>query len=147
MVFHSKGWWWKSSCPLSKAEVCAKEFCPGDFPDLSLSSFSAYEQHLRGTVPKGSATQSGPFPKRSGEPPGLETSRFSFYQIVVEVLKIKNEKAAQRVSFGAGYPADVHADIPADVRGQKLRSSPRNPGKTSILARTSMTRRRGRPRP
>ena len=29
----------------------------------------------------------------------------------------KNEKEAQRVSFGAGYPADVHADIQADVRG------------------------------
>ena len=30
-----------------------------DLPDLSFSSFSAYKQHLRGTVPKGSATQSG----------------------------------------------------------------------------------------
>ena len=59
----------------------------------------------------------------------------------------RNEKAAQRVSFGAGYPADVHADIPADVRGQKLRSGPRNAGKTSISVRTSMTRRRGRPPP
>ena len=38
----------------------------------------------------------------------------------------------QRVSFGAGYPADVHADIPADVRGQKLRSGPRNPGKQAF---------------
>ena len=60
---------------------------------------------------------------------------------------IRNEKAAQRLSFGAGYPADVHADIPADVRGQKLWSGPGNPGKTSISVRTSMTRRRGRPRP
>ena len=51
------------------------------------------------------------------------------------------------VSFGAGYPADVHADILADVRGQKLRSGPRNPGKISISVRTSLTRRRGRPRP
>ena len=40
-----------------------------------------------------------------------------------------NEKAAQRVRFWAGCPADVHADIPADVRGQKLRSGPRNPEK------------------
>ena len=61
--------------------------------------------------------------------------------------EVRNEKAAQRVSFGAGYPADVHADIPADVQGQKLRSGPQNPGKTSISVRTSMTRRRGRPRP
>ena len=58
-----------------------------------------------------------------------------------------NEKAAQRVSFGAGCPADVHADIPADVRGQKLRSGPWNPGKTSMSVRTSMIRRRGRPWP
>ena len=36
-------------------------------------------------------------------------------------LQVRNEKAAQRVSFGAGYPADVHAAVPADVRGQKLR--------------------------
>ena len=43
--------------------------------------------------------------------------------------KIRIKKAAQRVSFRAGCPADVHADIPADVRGQKLRSGPRNPGK------------------
>ena len=57
----------------------------------------------------------------------------------------RNEKSAQRVSFGAGYPADVHADIPADVRGPKLRSGPRNPGKTCISVRTSMTRRCGRP--
>ena len=41
----------------------------GDFPDWSFSSFSAYYQHLRGTVPKGSATQSGPFPKKVGNPP------------------------------------------------------------------------------
>ena len=41
----------------------------GDFPDSSLFSFSAYEEHLRGTVPKGSATQSGPFPKKVGNPP------------------------------------------------------------------------------
>ena len=45
----------------------------GDFLDLSFSSFSAYEEHVRGTVPKGSATQSGPFPKKVGNPPGLET--------------------------------------------------------------------------
>ena len=59
----------------------------------------------------------------------------------------RHEKAAQRVSFGAGYPADVHADIPADVRWQNLRSGPWKSWKTqaSISVRTSMTRRRGRP--
>ena len=51
-----------------------------DLPDSSLVSFSAYQEHLRGTVPKGSATQSGPFPKKGGKPPGLETPRFSLSQ-------------------------------------------------------------------
>ena len=60
---------------------------------------------------------------------------------------IRNEESAQRVSFGAGCPADIRTDIPADVRGQKLPPGPRNPGKISISVRTSMTRRRGRPRP
>ena len=32
----------------------------------------------------------------------------------------KNEKAAQRTSFGAGYPADINADIPVDVRGKNF---------------------------
>ena len=41
----------------------------GDFPVSSLFPFSANEEHLRGTVPKGSATQSGPFPKKVGNPP------------------------------------------------------------------------------
>ena len=64
----------------------------------------------------------------------------------ISVSQFRNEKAAQRVSFGAGYPADVHADIvAADVRGQKLLSGPQIPGKTSMSVRTSMTRRRGRP--
>ena len=42
-----------------------------------------------------------------------------------------------------GHPGVIRADIPAQNFGQ---GGP-NPGKTSILARTSMTRRRGRPRP
>ena len=54
----------------------------GEFPDLSFSSFSAYQEHLRGTVPKGSATQSGPFPKKVGntrvwKPPGLASLKRS----------------------------------------------------------------------
>ena len=43
--------------------------------------------------------------------------------------------------FGDGHPGVIDADIPAQNFGQ----DPQNPGKTSILARTSMTRRRGRP--
>ena len=62
-------------------------FCPfGDFPDSSgifpicsgnlrgVSRFVPFlflglkKEHLRGTVPKGSATQSGPFPKKVGNP-------------------------------------------------------------------------------
>ena len=45
-------------------------FLVEDFPDWSFSSFSAYEEHLQGTFPKGSVTQSEPFPKK------LETPRF-----------------------------------------------------------------------
>ena len=35
----------------------------------------------------------------------------------------EEKKTGQRASFGAGYPADVHADIQADIWEQKLRSS------------------------
>ena len=38
------------------------------------------QEHPRVTVPKGSATQSGPFPKKVENPPGLETPQFSFSQ-------------------------------------------------------------------
>ena len=74
-------------------------FCPfSDFPDFSgifpicagmVRGFSRFVlflflslliEHLRGTVPKGSATQSEPFPEKSGKHPGLETPRFSFSQ-------------------------------------------------------------------
>ena len=53
----------------------------GDFPDVSLP-WPFYEQHLRGTVPKGSATQST-FPKKVGNPAvwNREARRFSFSQI------------------------------------------------------------------
>ena len=53
--------------------------------------------------------------------------------IVYDPVILRNEKPAQRVSFGSGYPANVHADIPADVLGQKLRSGPRNPGKNKLV--------------
>ena len=54
----------------------------GDFPDSSLFLFLGLLiiEHLQGTVPKGSATQSGPFPEKVGNPPGLEPPRFSFSQ-------------------------------------------------------------------
>ena len=42
-----------------------------------------------------------------------------------------------------GHPGVIRADIPAQNFGQ----GSQNPGKTSIWARISMTRRRGRPRP
>ena len=40
----------------------------GDFPDFPFSSFLAYQQHLRGTVSKRSATQSGAFPNKVRNP-------------------------------------------------------------------------------
>ena len=63
------------------------------------------------------------------------------------LLNIKNEKSAQRGSFWDGYPADIRGSFAriswpkTSVRGTQ------NAGKTSTWARTSMTRRRGRPRP
>ena len=42
-----------------------------------------------------------------------------------------------------GHPGVIRADIPAQNFGQ----GSQNPGKTSIWARISMTRMRGRPRP
>ena len=55
----------------------------GYFPDFAFSSFSSYQQHLRGTVPKKAATQSGPFPKRANppvwRPPRLVTIRAQIY--------------------------------------------------------------------
>ena len=63
----------------------------GDFPDLSFSSFSAYQKQLRGTVPKGFATQSRPFPKRVGnppvcKPPGLASLNFGLFLTLLDSL-------------------------------------------------------------
>ena len=75
-------------------------FCPSwDFPDFSgilpicsgmVRGFSRFVLFLflallraptrNSPFPKGSATQSGPFPKEVGNPPVLETPRFSFSQ-------------------------------------------------------------------
>ena len=52
------------------------------FSRSSLCSFSACWEHLWGTVPKGSATQSGPFPKKVGNPP-VGNPRFSFSQLAL----------------------------------------------------------------
>ena len=60
---------------------------------------------------------------------------------------IPERKSSPKSKFGAGHPADVHTDIPADVQGEKLRLGPRNPRKASISVRASKTRRRGRPWP
>ena len=63
----------------------------GDFPDWSFSSFSAYWQHLRGTVPKGSATQSGPVPKKVGNPPA--------YLLSINMLHAKGVVLYERTCF------------------------------------------------
>ena len=68
------------TCPSFFVLFCPFGTFPGIFPICSgmvrgfsrlvlFLSLSAYYQHLRGTVPKGSATQSGPFPKKVGNPP------------------------------------------------------------------------------
>ena len=47
---------------------------------MVLLVFLGLLKHLQETFPKGSATQSGHFAKNCGNPPGLETARFSFSQ-------------------------------------------------------------------
>ena len=69
------------------------------------------------------------------------------YRIVKIRVIVKNEKSAQRGRFAGGHPADIRGVIRADVPAQNFGEAGQNRGKTSILARTSMTRRRGRPRP
>ena len=50
--------------------------------------------------------------------------------------RLRNGKAAQRVSFGAGYPADVHADVPADVRGKNFGQALEIPEKQAFWFRS-----------
>ena len=69
--------------------------------------------------------------------------RISSLQKIISYVII----SSPMVSFGAVYPADVHTVIPADVRGQELRSSSQNVGKNKRFgadvhdpkAQTSMT--------
>ena len=56
-------------------------------------------------------------------------------------------KSSPKSKFWGRISSGRPRGYPGGRPGQKLRSGPRNPGKTSILVRTSMTRRRGRPRP
>ena len=61
--------------------------------------------------------------------------------------KDREQKISPKRKFSGrisrGHPGVIRADILAQNFGQV----PQNPGKTSIWARTSITRRRGRPRP
>ena len=66
--------------------------------------------------------------------------------VIVVALLCRNENAAQRGSFRAGYPADILGSFARDIPAQNFGQGPPNRGKASIWARTSMTRRRGRPR-
>ena len=63
----------------------------------------------------------------------------------LSVTLVKNEKISPKRKFSGrtsrGHPGVICADVPT----QKFGQGSQNPGKTSILARTSMTRRRGRP--
>ena len=81
-------------------------------------------KHLRGTVPKGSATQSGPFPKRMGNPPvwnppGLASPKASWNQPSKNVRSGKTSThdlipvQCQRTP-GEGSPKQV--ELQCDVR-------------------------------
>ena len=62
-------------------------------------------------------------------------------------LMIQERKISPKRKFSGrisrGHPGVIRADIPVQNFGQGAQ----NPGKTSVWARTSMTRRRGRPQP
>ena len=60
---------------------------------------------------------------------------------------IKSEKSAQRERFWDGHPADIRGSFARISRPKTSVRAVKKSGKASILARTSMTRRRGRPRP
>ena len=66
---------------------------------------------------------------------------------VEECATVQERKISPKRKFSGrisrGHPGVIRADVPTQNFGQ----GPRNPGKTSIWVRTSMTRRRGRPRP
>ena len=51
----------------------SSRFFSGIFP-IGPFLFRSLLKHLRGTVPKGSATQSGPFPEKVGNPPAIFSS-------------------------------------------------------------------------
>ena len=54
---------------------------------------------------------------------------FGHFPLLVEPVCFSNEKAARRVSFGAGYQADVHTDIPGGRPGAKTSVRPSKSGK------------------
>ena len=79
---------------------------------------------------------------------GPALSRINSAMILARTVCVYQERkiSPKRKFLGQisrGHPGVVPADIPAQNFGQ----GPPNPGKTSISARTSVTRRRGRPRP
>ena len=71
----------------------------------------------------------------------LKGSRF------LQRLQTQERKISPKRKFlgrtSCGHPGVIRANIPTQNFGQGVQ----NPGKASILARTSMTRGRGRPRP
>ena len=104
----------------------------GDFPDWSFSSFSAYYQHLRGTVPKGSVTQPGPFPKKVGntrvwKPPGLASPKIGVSMsslfvgtdsVSVRKMPLKPQEWLQKWAFRAFQTRSLSG---WDLYGPKLK--------------------------
>ena len=64
----------------------------------------------------------------------------------LKILKKRKNQPKEEV-FRAGYPADIRGSFARISRPKNFGQGHRNPGKTSMWARTSMARRRGRPRP
>ena len=104
-------------------------------------------------IPRGTLAQTPPFSRRHCQghspghghsgPKGLRDpcSWLVGWQIFQERKISPKRKFSGRIS--RGHPGVIRADIPAQNFGQGAQ----NPGITSIWARISMTRSRGRPRP
>ena len=91
---------------------------------------------------------------KKNEPPPSLTTPFQHSDLLTPrfvaplcVLLIKKEKSAQRGSFWNGYPANIQGPFARISRPKTSVRALKILEKTSIWARTSMTRRRGRPRP
>ena len=119
---------------LARPEVCSRDnpVCPWDEPSLSLGQTQVFLLILH------SGSQVSPLGQAQFVPGTFVGSKGG-----TKSLGVKSLCAFFARYISGGRPRGYPSGRP----GAKARSSPSNPGKTSIWVRTSMTRRRGRPWP